>query len=389
MTGSKERASPSKMHHADCTKSALMYGLPCLEIPPRRRLPPVESSDGTRPNTSFFNGPQGDVQPAFWNHIYDAASGKLLSRWNDLNTLTQASGPGGTPKWRHSWNAALDVESKGADTFVLTTAALTTLDAKNTLNRSEEVIGTLAAIGDAPINDAHGFSEFTLQMLREFVHDSIDDSGIPIENRVHFGENLEQAFWGGDFIGYGDGASHFYPFSGGLDVVAHEIHHGFTSFHSGLVYRGESGGLNEGFSDIAGTTADFFYKGTATFEIGRDVVQAEGAARYMCDPTKDGKSIDHASNMLPRLDPHFSSGVPNKAFCRAAKRFSAAGTPTRDGVKRAITAFYLANAQYWTSTTTFVQGCQGTLDAARALHFSEEEVGYLKSSWADVGVTCD
>jgi vibriolysin len=34
----------------------------------------------------------------------------------------------------------------------------------------------------------------------------------------------------------------------------------------------------------------------------------------MDDPTKDGRSIGHESDMTSGLDVHFSSGVYNKAF---------------------------------------------------------------------------
>ncbi len=346
-------------------------------------------------HTSFFNELQGDVQPASWHHVYDAATGELLARWNELHTLEQASGPGGNPKWEHAWSSELDVERRGSG-VVLTTTAQTTHDLRNsTFGAGTEVTGSLASIGDAAINDAHGFAEITLRVLSEWMgRNSIDDRGYQIVSRVHYGRNFENAFWKDGQMTYGDGSDRFYPFSGGLDIVAHEIHHGFTSFHSNLAYRGEPGGLNEGFSDIAGKTAEFYYKPNPSWDLGVDIIKAQGvAARYMCDPKKDGRSIDHASAMTPSLNPHFSSGVPNKAFCRAAKRFSTAGDPegtaTRDGVKRAAEPFFLANAQYWTSSTRFVQGCQGTLDAARALSFTADEISYLKSSWADVGVTCN
>jgi hypothetical protein len=174
--------------------------------------------------------------------------------------------------------------------------------------------------------------------------------------------------------------------------VSHEIHHGFTTKHSNLAYAGEPGGLNEGFSDIAGKTAEFFYKANPSWDLGADIFKQEGAAlRYMCDPTRDGVSIDHASKMTPSLDPHYSSGVPNKFFCRLSKRLSGdvGGAATAAGVRRAATAVYLANAHYWTSSTSFVQGCQGTIDAARSLQFSDDEVAAIKASWIDVGVYCD
>lgn len=342
-------------------------------------------------HTAFFNELQGDVQPAFWHHIYDAKTGELVARWNELHTIEQASGPGGNPKWEHSWNGELDVEAQGDD-YVLTTSALKTINLKNTSGGGSEVTGALESIGDAPINDAHGFAEITLEVLSYFGHDSINDNGYRIVSRVHYGTNYENAYWDGSQMTYGDGKNTFYPLSGSLDVVAHEIHHGFTTFHSNLRYSGQSGGLNESFSDIAGKVAEFYYKPAGNFDLGADVFKAEGKAlRYMCDPKKDGRSIDHASQMTSYLDVHYSSGVQNKAFCVAAKRFSNAGAVTgegtKEGVLRAAKAWYLANASYWTASTTFVQGGQGVVDAARALEYSADEVSWLQASWSDVGVT--
>ena len=75
--------------------------------------------------------------------------------------------------------------------------------------------------------------------------------------------------------------------AGSLDVVAHEIDHGFTSFHSNLTYSGMSGGMNESFSDIAGTTAKFFYApATASFNLGGDIfIQPNTFIRWMCKPS--------------------------------------------------------------------------------------------------------
>ena len=40
--------------------------------------------------------------------------------------------------------------------------------------------------------------------------------------------------------------------SGALDIVAHELTHGVTEFTSNLIFRNESGALNEAFSDMMG-----------------------------------------------------------------------------------------------------------------------------------------
>jgi len=182
-------------------------------------------------------------------------------------------------------------------------------------------------------------------------------------------------------------------------VVAHEINHGFTEKHSGLNYKKMSGGLNESFSDIAGTVAEFYRADDPDFMLGEDVKRSGEALRFMCDPPADGHSIDHAGDyddgfyiknlMIWGTDVHYSSGLGNKAFCLAVARYVATGASQIDSVRWMGRAWYLANAGYWTSDASFSQGCQGTVDAARALGFTSEAVVAIQQSWADVGVYCE
>lgn len=43
-----------------------------------------------------------------------------------------------------------------------------------------------------------------------------------------------------------------------IDVMGHEVSHAVTERYSKLIYAGQSGGINESFSDIAGETAKYF-----------------------------------------------------------------------------------------------------------------------------------
>ena len=336
---------------------------------------------------------QNGRAPGLWNTFVDAKSGVVLKRFNAIHTLSQASGPGGNAKVPRTWNSALDVEASGT-AFVENTSRLETVTLGGKTSGAGTVIsGSLSNIGDAAANDAHGFAEVTLNMLSEWMgYDSIDEKGFKILSRVHYGNRYENAYWDGTQMTYGDGANTFYPLSGALDVVAHEIDHGFTSNHSNLTYSGQSGGMNEAFSDIAGTVAEFFFEGNGgDFDLGADIFKQTGALRYMCDPTKDGGSIDNASKYKSSLDVHYSSGVYNKSFCLAAKRLSSGsptGAATADGVRRAGKAYYEANANYWTASATFVTGCVGVLDAAKALGYPAADLASLQQSFADVGVAC-
>ena len=343
----------------------------------------------------FFTELQGGIGPGLWNYFVDAHTGEVLHSFNGIDTLEQASGPGGNEKVPHTWSMELDVEPQGGQ-FAMNTARLVTGNMNNgTSGSGTVVVGPLDPIGDAPINDAHGYAEVTLNMLTEwFGHNSIDDNGFIIRSRVHYSTAYENAFWDGTQMTYGDGASTFYPLSGDVDVVAHEIHHGYTSFHSNLTYSGQSGGMNESFSDIAGTTAEHFYEGDdADWDLGRDIFRGDTALRFMCDPTADGASIDNFADYTDFLDVHYTSGIGNKAFCMAARRFSNDGgtdtEATAVATRRVAEAYWEANASYWTASSTFQDACQGVMDASAALGFTDQEREWLNQSWQDVGVYCD
>ena len=342
----------------------------------------------------FFTELQAGMKPGLWNTFVDAATGEVIHRFNAIHTLEQASGPGGNPKVARQWVAQLDVEPS-AGGFAMSTARLVTTNMNGGTSGPGTVVeGPLDPIGDAPINDAHGFAEQTLNMLQEWYgHNSIDDAGFVIRSRVHYGVSYENAFWDGSQMTYGDGASIFYPLSGDIDVVSHEINHGFTTFHSDLIYSSQSGGLNESFSDIAGTIAEYYAEGDAAdFDLGRDIFQGDAALRFMCDPPADGASIDHISEYYEGLDVHYSSGISNKAFCLTARRLASGdpnGSANQASVRRAGQAWYEANASYWTPSSTFEQGCQGIIAAATALGFSADEIAAIDQSWQDVGIACD
>ena len=155
---------------------------------------------------------------------------------------------------------------------------------------------------------------------------------------------------------FGDGATTFHPLVS-LDVSAHEVSHGYTEQNSGLVYSGQSGGMNEAYSDIAGEAAEFFKDGTNDFLVGAQIFKGTGALRYMANPPQDGRSIGHASNYTSGMDVHYSSGVYNKAFYLLA-------TTSGWNTQSAFQAFARANRDYWTASSTFNQGACGVQKAA-------------------------
>ncbi len=108
----------------------------------------------------------------------------------------------------------LDVEDSGTPgVYMMDTARLRTTNMNNgTSGEGTIVTGPLDPIGDAPINDAHGYTEVALEMFTQMGHpNSIDDAGFKLVSRVHYDSGYDNAFWDGTQMTYGDGAVSFYP----------------------------------------------------------------------------------------------------------------------------------------------------------------------------------
>ena len=149
-------------------------------------------------------------------------------------------------------------------------------------------------------------------------------SGPGMRSAVHYGSNYNNAFFDGRYTGYGDGDGIvFRELSGGLDVVAHEHTHGVTNCTSKLAYTNEPGALNEAFSDMIGSSAEFYASEptvTADWLIGEDVylpVDTVPGFRNMADPEEDGDPDHYLERYTGTNDNggvHTNSGIPNHAY---------------------------------------------------------------------------
>ncbi len=329
----------------------------------------------------------GGANPSRPTAIVDANTGEVIQSWNGL-TDASATGPGGntkTGKYVYGTDyAALDVTQSGSTCTLQNTFVKT-----NNLHQgtSGSVVSFTCPNSDtdaingaySPVNDAHHFGGVVHDMYTAYT--GAAPLSIQLVMNVHYKANYENAFWNGSAMYFGDGASTFYPLVS-LDVTSHEISHGYTEQNSALQYTGQSGGMNEAYSDIAGEAAEFFDRGSNDFLVGADIVKTSAgigdALRYMCNPPQDGGSIDNAANYTSTMDVHYSSGVYNKAFCLLAKT---AGWDT----KKAFQVFALANKTYWTATATFNSGACGVESAATDLGYAKADV---TTAFSAVGVSC-
>ncbi|HEY4292314.1 M4 family metallopeptidase [Luteibacter sp.] len=335
--------------------------------------------------TSFFSGGEHPSRPTA---IIDANTGQIIEQWDGL-AYANATGPGGNPKTgQYTWGANglpyLNVTQSGTTCTMQNTYVRT-----YNMNHATSGSGTLWSFtcpnsngspangAYGPINDAHHFGGVVHDMYLAYMNVPPLDNNQVLIMKVHYGTSYENAFWDGSSMTFGDGASTFYPLVS-LDVTSHEISHGYTEQNSNLTYSGQSGGMNEAFSDMAGETAEYYDRGSNDWLVGSEIFKGNGALRYMQTPSQDGASIDNASQYYNGLDVHYSSGVYNRAFYLLAHK-------TGWNTQKAFQAFARANALYWQANSTFNSGSCGVATAANDLGLSSADV---VSAFTTVGVSC-
>ncbi|WP_461422263.1 M4 family metallopeptidase [Ketobacter sp.] len=327
-----------------------------------------------------------DEMPARPTVIIDESSGKILKAWNAL-AHAEATGPGGNERvGRYNYGTdfpALDVEENAAG-CIMENDAVRTIDHQS---QEEQRItdpfmfecyrNTYKATNGAysPINDAHYFSSVVAAMYQEWL--SVDPLSHKIKAKVHYGEEMDNAFWDGEAVNFGDGNEIYFPFTV-LDIVSHEISHGFTEAHSSLIYQDQSGAINESYSDIAGEAAEYYMHGKVDWLAGADLSKTGEPLRYFEDPAMDGASIGHAKDFFEELDVHLGSGVFNRAFYLLA---NSEGWNVQTGFQ----VFAHANQFYWTPTTTFQEGACGVMDAATDMGLP---LSAIAVAFGKVGVVC-
>lgn len=163
--------------------------------------------------------------------------------------------------------------------------------------------------------------------------DSIDDRGMELVSVVNCTSPSDQAppewhnaVWWNDRMWYGqkaNGQGALVSLSRFLDVIAHELTHGVTETSSDLVYRDQSGALNESFSDIFGVIiSNATLKGLNSdprnwsWELGTGLGRNGLPLRDLSDPTRTGDPAHMNDFLHTKRDHgavHTNSNIHNKA----------------------------------------------------------------------------
>lgn len=339
---------------------------------------------------SFFADTKEEGNPTRPFYIIDATTEQTLKAWDGLTHEKVGTGPGGNKKIG-KYDYGIDFDFLDLTKTVLGMCQLEnehvrTVHMKNRRNNPGGAKGFLFECFEqasdeangaySPLNDAHFFGGVIFDMYNNWY--GIAPLTQKLVLRAHYGRSYENAFWDGGQMTFGDGGSSLYPLVS-IDVVAHEVSHGVTEQNSDLSYSGQSGGLNESFSDMAGKAAEFYMRNSNTWVIGGDISKDDEGFRYMDKPTLDGSSIDDARKFKSSLDVHHSSGVFNKAFYLLA---TSEGWDTH----KAFDVMLHANRFYWTSSINFINAAKDVLKATLDLGYETDAV---IAAFYEVGIECD
>jgi thermolysin len=371
-------------------------------------------------------------------YFLDAATGQVLLQYSDRQSqsaIGRATGVLGDSK-------KISVSGSGSSFTardVLRPPVVQTDDMKGDPIRTVNFLNGFLSLGpadiaadtdnvwsDGAVADAQVYSGFTYDYyFKRFGRRGLDDNNIRILSLVHpvprtpaalnqyfasFSDFFVNAFYaGGGVMVYGVGLPDGFTLggqrwnfmSGAIDIVGHELTHGVTAYTSGLIYRNESGALNEAFSDIMGTSVEFFFPPAGNGDLRADYLCAEdvvkpGGIRSMENPGAYGDPDHYSRRFLGTADNggvHINSGIANQAFYLAVESgtnrtsglaVQGVGAANREQMEK---VFYRAFTQLLPSNATFSLARSATIQAARDLYGAGSNAERaVTQAWTAVGV---
>jgi Zn-dependent metalloprotease len=178
-----------------------------------------------------------------------------------------------------------------------------------------------------------------------------------------------------------------------LDVFAHEYTHAITNDSAGLIYEGQSGALNESYSDIFGTLVE-----------GDNYLLGEGlpigTLRSMAAPAAFGQPdhLDdylHVHTSIDHGGVHTNSGIPNKAAHLLMEGGTHGGVFVRAiGRGKSGLLHYRVLTERLMATAGFLDARDASTEEAEALaregRFTWQDACAVRDAFAAVGIgaTC-
>jgi bacillolysin len=221
---------------------------------------------------------------------------------------------------------------------------------------------------------------------------SLDGDGNSIVGIVRFrqdpGAAMENAFWSTPYQAMFFGNAR--PLAGATDVIGHELTHGVTEHTAGLVYKNQSGALNEAISDIFGEMVEARTKGTAP-----DWLTGGPPLNWVLRDFINPNNISCGIAPCPKHMREFiqtqqdNGGVhENSSIINHAYYLLAAGLPGAVGLTDAEKIFYRMLTTKLLPQSEFIDARRGAIAAAQELFgATATQVSKVQAAFDAVGIT--
>ncbi|QLC64994.1 M4 family metallopeptidase [Flavobacterium sp. LPB0248] len=249
--------------------------------------------------------------------------------------------------------------------------------------------------------DIHWGLQKTLNYYEEkFDRNSVDNEGMTIFGLAHLGTNVQNASWTGGWAQFGDGDKQ--PFVS-LAITGHEMTHAVTQFSAGLIYQGESGAMNESFSDIFGISIELYAGKDSKNDIWMlgDELYKHGSLRSMSNPKAAGQPDTYAgefwTNPANIQDDnggvHQNSGITNYWYYLLVEGGNGVNDLNNSysvkaiGLEKAEKIAYATLTEYLSPSSNFMAMRQASLLATEDLYgLGSEEYKQVTNAWYAIGV---
>jgi Zn-dependent metalloprotease len=354
-----------------------------------------------------------EIRPDFchlWRYFIDAATGAILEKYDaapsDGPKTASANDLFGTARTINTYQVGstyylIDGTRKSFDARTglpnSPKGALWTTTAGNTdLARVSQLTSANNTWTDATSISAHyNMAKVYDYYLGTHNRNGIDGAGGTMIAAVHVtegGRAMDNAYWNGRLMAYGDGSRVFKPLARALDVAGHEMTHGVISATINLDYKNQSGALNESFADVFGCMID-----RDDWKMGEDVIALtsaypSGALRDMADPHNGGTGRTNASwqpaHMVEYVKltlsddnggVHINNGIPNRACYLIAQAL---------GREKTEKIYYrVMDARYLNPGAQFLDMRLAAVRAATDLYGADSpEIASVKDAFTQVGI---
>lgn len=312
------------------------------------------------------------VEPYTEQNIYvDAASGEIVFKESLIHDVLVD----GTANTGYYGSKSITVDQSGGRYYARQTGARN-FELYNNTTTLSSTSPTFSGTGNAKYYiDVYWGVEVTWDYYKEkFNRNGYDNAGSKIRFVVNNPQVNNNAYWQNGTASFGNSSSGT-PFTP-LDVVAHEVTHGVTGTSARLTYQGESGALNEAFSDIFGTYAEHYANVGDKWTLGENI----SFQRSMSNPNKHRQPDTYKGTYWASTSGgdnggvHTNSGVLNYWYYLTAQGGSGSNdngssfTVSGIGIEKAAQIAYRALTRYLTSSSGYSAARTAVINAARDLY---------------------